>query len=221
MAQPFTIPAVRKEHRMMRRKITSIVAVAALAAAVLATAMALQVGVSDASAKGPGPGGFGGGQGPGTAHVPSDPSRPLTSADAAGLTFMREEEKLARDVHTLLGDKYHVRAFGNIARAESRHMAAIKRLMDIYSVPDPVGTNPRGVFADPVFTRLYEDLTTQGQQSLAGALRVGIAVENADIDDLQVRMSATDRADLKAVYGNLLRASENHLRAFTRLLGTI
>jgi hypothetical protein len=29
-------------------------------------------------------------------------------------------------------------------------------------------------------------------------------------------IAATDRADLKAVYGNLLRASNNHLRAFNR-----
>ena len=201
----------------MRKKILSIIAVAALAAAALAAAVALQVGVSDAAAQGPGPGG------PGTpsAHVPSDPSKPLTAADAAGLQYMREEEKLARDVYTLLGDRYDVRVFDNIARAESRHMAAIKRLLDIYSVTDPVGADVPGVFTDPVFTQLYKDLTAQGEQSLAGALRAGIAVEERDIDDLEARSAATDRTDLKAVYGNLLRASENHLRAFTRLLGSL
>ena len=113
----------------MKKRITSIIAVAALAAAVLATAVALQVGVGDAAAKGPGPGGPGGGQGPATTHPASDPSKPLTAADAAGLQYMREEEKLARDVYTLLGDRYDVRVFDNIARAESRHMAAIKRLL--------------------------------------------------------------------------------------------
>ena len=206
----------------MRTKIVSIIAVAALAVPALAAAAALQVGVGDAAAKGPGPGGSGG-HGPGTpsAHVPSDPSRPLTAADAAGLQFMREEEKLARDVYTVLGDTYTVRAFDNIARSESKHMAAVKRLLDIYSVPDPVGTNAAGVFSDPVFTKLYEDLTAQGQQSLAGALRAGVAIEQTDIDDLETRIAATDRADLKAVYGNLLRASRNHLRAFNRLLGSL
>jgi hypothetical protein len=207
----------------MKKRILSILALAALAAVALIAAAALQVGVSDAAAKGPGPGGGGGGcgQGGGAACVPSDPSQPLTSADAAGLTFMREEEKLARDVYTRLGDQYNVRAFDNIARAENTHMAAIKRLMDIYSVPDPVGTNPPGVFTDPEFTRLYQDLTAEGQLSLAKAARVGIAIENKDIKDLRARIAATDRADLKAVYGNLLRASQNHLRAFTRLLGNL
>lgn len=206
----------------MSKKILSIIAVAALAAAVLAAAVALQVGVSDAAAKGPGPGGPGGsGSGTPGAHVPSDPSKPLTAADAAGLTLMREEEKLARDVYTVFGDTYNVRAFDNIARSESRHMAALKRLMDIYSIPDPVGADVPGVFKDPAFTQLYEDLTAQGQQSLAGALRAGITIEQKDIDDLEARIAATDRADLKAVYGNLLQGSENHLRTYTRLLGSL
>jgi hypothetical protein len=204
----------------MRTKIVSIIAVAALAVAALAAVAALQIGVGDATAKGPGPGGSGGhGPGTATAHVPSDPSRPLTAADAAGLQFMREEEKLARDVYTLFGDTSTVRAFDNIARSETKHMAAVKRLMDIYSVPDPVGANGPGVFTDVVFASLYQGLTAQGQLSQAGALRAGITVENKDIEDLQVRIAATDRADLKAVYGNLLRASRNHLRAFNRLLG--
>jgi hypothetical protein len=205
----------------MRKKILSIIAVAALAAAALAAAVALQVGVSDAAARGPGPGGPGGGQGTTTTHPVSDPSRPLTAADAAGLTFMREEEKLARDVYTVLGDTYDVRAFDNIARSESKHMAAVKRLMDIYSIPDPVGSDVPGVFKDPAFTQLYAALTAQGRQSLAGALQAGVTIEKMDIADLEARIAATDRADLKAVYGNLLRASQNHLRAFNRLLGSL
>ena len=206
----------------MRKKILSIIAVAALAAAALAAAAALQVGVSDAAAKGPGPGGPGG-SGPGTpsAHVPSDPSKPLTAADAAGLAFMRQEEKLARDVYTVFGDTYSVRAFDNIARSESRHTAAVKGLMDIYSVPDPVAADVPGVFADPQFTQLYNALTAQGKQSLAGALQAGVTIEKKDIADLEARIAATDRADLKAVYGNLLRASQNHLRAFSGLLGSL
>jgi hypothetical protein len=193
----------------MNKRIASIVAVAALA--VFATTAALQIGVSDASARG------NGGGTPGTC-VPSDPSTPLTPAEADGLTFMREEEKLARDVYVLFGDRYNVRIFDNIARSESRHMAAVKRLMDIYSVPDPVGADVPGSFKDPVLSELYTSLTAQGERSLAEALRVGVVIEKRDISDLKDRIAATDRPDLKAVYGNLLRASNNHLRAFNRQL---
>jgi hypothetical protein len=213
-----------------RKRIAGIVAVAALAAAVLAATAALQIGSSDASAKviasgsspewaGNGGGGRGGGT-PGT-HVASDPSTPLTAADADGLTFMREEEKLARDVYVLLGDKYDARSFANIARSESKHMAAVKRLMDIYSVPDPVGTDVPGSFKNPLLSELYTSLTAQGQKSFAEALRVGVAIEKRDISDLEDRIAATDRPDLKAVYGSLLRASNNHLRAFNSQLARL
>ena len=47
---------------------------------------------------------------------------------------------------------------------------------------------------------------------------VGVAIEERDIADLKARIAATDRADLKAMYGNLLRASQSHLNAFTRQL---
>lgn len=198
----------------MNKRIASIVAVAALAGAVLAATAALQIGVSDASARG------NGGGTPGTC-VPSDPSTPLTSAEAGGLTFMREEEKLARDVYMLLGDKHDVRMFDNIARSEKKHMAAVKRLLDIYSVPDPVGADVPGAFKDPILSELYTSLTAQGERSLAEALRVGVVIEKRDISDLKDRIAATDRADLKAVYGNLLRASNKHLQAFTRLLARI
>jgi hypothetical protein len=215
-----------------RKRIAGIVAVAALAAAVLAATAALQIGSSDASAKviassssseRAGNGGGGGGRGGGTpgTHVASDPSTPLTAADADGLTFMREEEKLARDVYVLLGDKYDARSFANIARSESKHMAAVKRLMDIYSVPDPVGTDVPGSFKNPLLSELYTSLTAQGQKSYAEALRVGIAIEKRDISDLEDRIAATDRPDLKAVYGSLLRASNNHLRAFNSQLARL
>ncbi len=50
------------------------------------------------------------------------------------------------------------------------------------------------------------------------ALKVGIGIEELDIADLEEYISGTDNADLRRVYANLLRGSENHLRAFERLL---
>lgn len=59
---------------------------------------------------------------------------------------------------------------------------------------------------------------TQGSQSLADALKVGVAIEEIDILDLQTRLAQTDNADIELVYGNLLKGSHNHLRAFTSTL---
>ena len=204
----------------MKRVLTILTGGLVLAAAVLTAAAVLQLGADPAAAAGPS-----GGNGPGPSQagtcVASDPSVPLSATDAAGLQYMSQEEKLAHDVYVAFSKQYTVRAFANIARSESRHMAAVERLMGIYSVPDPIAGVPAGSFSDPVFAQLYASLTAQGAQSLSGALQAGVAIEQRDIDDLEARIAATDRADLKAVYGNLLRASNNHLRAFQRLLGTL
>jgi hypothetical protein len=97
-------------------------------------------------------------------------------------------------------------------------MAAVKDLLDAFSIPDPVGEDVAGRFEDDSLAALYADLMEQGGASLEDALRVGIAIEEKDIADLEARIAATDREDLKAVYESLLRGSERHLQAFTRQL---
>lgn len=210
----------------MSRKLAIVVTVIVLAAVIVAAAVA--VGTSDvASGAGQGAGqGAGAGQGQGEAlgtpdveqHVTPDTSTPLTAAEADGLTFMREEEKLARDVYTALGAQYELPVFSNIARSESTHMAAVKDLLDAFSIPDPVGEDAAGRFEDDSLAALYAELMDQGGVSLEDALRVGIAIEEKDIADLEARIAATDREDLKTVYESLLRGSERHLQAFTQQL---
>jgi hypothetical protein len=46
------------------------------------------------------------------------------------------------------------------------------------------------------------------------ALQVGVCIEELDTGDLDDAIAATRRSDLLQVYGNLQRASRNHLRAF-------
>ena len=49
---------------------------------------------------------------------------------------------------------------------------------------------------------------------MADTLKVGAAIEEIDILDLQERMTATTNSTLDRLYGNLEAGSENHLRAF-------
>jgi hypothetical protein len=53
---------------------------------------------------------------------------------------------------------------------------------------------------------------------LIEALRVGAAIEEIDILDLQEYLDQTDSADIQQVYSSLLQGSENHLRAFVSVL---
>lgn len=142
----------------------------------------------------------------------------LSDGERASLIFMREEEKLARDVYTYLSSIYPMRIFRNIARSEQKHMDAIKNLLDRYSIADPVGENGPGVFTDSGIQDLYDQFIAEGSQSLIDALHVGIQIEEADIEDLQTALALADNKDITKVYLNLLKASERHLKAFTTVL---
>ena len=149
------------------------------------------------------------------------PAQDLSATERATLLFMREEEKLARDVYRTMFAKWGVRVFANIAVSEERHTNAIKALLERYSVADPVKDDSPGVFSDPALGRLYGDLVAEGFTSIAAAYKVGAMIEDLDIRDLDAAIAGADNADLDAVYGNLRAGSENHLRAFAAQLAVL
>lgn len=142
----------------------------------------------------------------------------LTEAEVESLLYMREEEKLAHDVYVTLYQVWGTPVFQNIANSEQSHTEAVKNLLDIYGLEDPAVSTPVGVFVNAELQTLYDDLIALGSQSLAAALKVGAAIEEIDILDLQESLELVTAADIQQVYGNLLAGSENHLRAFTSVL---
>ena len=139
----------------------------------------------------------------------------LTGEEIGHITYMREEEKLARDVYLTLYESYQVPIFDNISESEQRHMDAIKRLIDKYGLEDPVANDAVGEFTNPVFTNLYNDLVDKGEMSYCEALQVGIEIEDLDIDDIEIALKDVVAADVIRVLNNLLSGSYNHLNAFT------
>ncbi len=142
----------------------------------------------------------------------------LTDAEAEGLISMREEEKLARDVYLALYEQWGLPIFDNIAAAETKHTESVLILIDAYGLEDPVTDDTPGVFMNPAFTALYDDLVEQGSESLVDALLVGALIEDLDIFDLQEWLELTENPDIERVYENLLAGSENHMRAVTSQL---
>lgn len=138
----------------------------------------------------------------------------LTPTEKYWLTYMREEEKLARDVYLVLYDKWQLTVFDNISKSEQTHMDAIKTLLDRYGLPDPVKDNSVGAFTNEDLRELYLKLISQGSSSEVEALQVGVFIEETDIDDLKEGIASTKRKDIKTVYSNLLQGSLNHLKAF-------
>jgi len=118
---------------------------------------------------------------------------------------MREEEKLAHDVYVTLYEQWGLPIFQNISQSEQAHTEAVKALLERYGVADPA-TGTIGTFSNPELQSLYTDLIARGSQSLVEALKVGVAIEELDILDLQERLVQTDNADIQQVFNNLLQA---------------
>ena len=141
----------------------------------------------------------------------------LSAQEQAGLRFMREEEKLARDVYTALSAKWKLPIFGNIAQSEQTHMDALLTVMQRYGIADPA-LKTAGKFSDPALQSLYDKLVVDGSQNLQAALKVGVAIEEIDIRDLDEKLTNVKAKDLRLTYENLRSASTRHLQSFTSQL---
>jgi hypothetical protein len=149
-----------------------------------------------------------------TVSVSSAPTPALTDDETYWLTYMREEEKVARDVYLTLNNTWKLRILNNIAASEQTHMDAIKKLLDTYSIPDPAAGKGIGEFTNPDLQKLYNDLILRGSSSKAESLKVGVIIEETDIDDLNEAIAISQHNDIKTVYSNLVQGSLNHLDAF-------
>jgi len=114
------------------------------------------------------------------------PSGVLKDSEKEGLLYMVEEEKLAGDVYQSLNEKWNLRVFDNIGKAERTHEAAVKTLLTRYTLSDP--TKGAGEFSNETLQKLYDDLVIRGSASTKDALQVGAAIEEIDILDLEERM---------------------------------
>lgn len=145
----------------------------------------------------------------------------ITQAEKSSLIYLREEEKLARDVYDYLYSLWGAEIFSNIYASEVQHMAAVKSLLDKYNIKDPIADDIPGIFANEELQHHYDVLTSKGSISLTDALEVGATIEDLDIYDLDEDLhSVVINSDIEQVYNNLLKGSINHINAFVRQLGS-
>ncbi len=145
-------------------------------------------------------------------------SNSLSDDERESIIYMREEEKLARDVYRQMYAKYDLRPFRNISQAEERHMELMKDLLTKYSINDPVSSDETGGFTSTTLNDLYKKYIELGNTSLIDALKAGALIEEVDIKDLDKQLGVTQNSDIKETYTYLKQGSENHLRAFVKNL---
>ena len=184
------------------------------------TAFALAATLATSPALAAGPNG-------GPSDVPCDglstylatlPAEPLSEAEKEGLLFLREEEKLARDVYVALAAKWGHRVFTNIAAAEQQHMDAVLFLLERYALADPAAGKAPGAFTDERLAALYVALVEKGSLGLVDAFTVGATIEDLDLADVGEILEQADNVDVDTLTQNLAKGSRNHLRSFVALL---
>jgi len=142
----------------------------------------------------------------------------LSALEIDNLMYMREEEKLARDVYLSMFDAWGLAVFENIAASEQTHTDSVKVMIEKYRLADPVVDDTVGVFVNQDLATLYATLIARGMQTSLEALHVGALIEEVDMVDLKRAIEETDNADIRQLYENLMRGSRNHLRAFVGLI---
>ncbi len=137
-----------------------------------------------------------------SAIVEAMPVSILTQTQKDDLLFMYQEEKVARDIYLRLYEKWGLKIFNNIAKAEETHMKGVKALLEKYEIVVPVASDTIGEFDLEELQLLYEALI-QKAHSLTDVIEVGVLVEETDIADLQKRIVDAPE-DIKTVYNSLL-----------------
>jgi hypothetical protein len=142
----------------------------------------------------------------------------LTAVEQQDLSYLREEEKLARDVYLYNKELYGLNIFGNISSSEQTHMDKVLELLELEGLEDPMKSNSIGEFNNAELAVLYTELTEQSSVSIVEALKVGALIEDLDIDDIERMITHTSNETVLTLYANLVCGSKNHIRSYTRNL---
>ncbi|HGZ69904.1 MAG TPA: DUF2202 domain-containing protein [Nitratifractor sp.] len=155
-------------------------------------------------------------------------SQPLKDS----ITYMYNEEKLAKDIYLDVYAIQNVQQLNNIAsKSEVKHEEAVDKIakkynLDLTTYPNTdipyeiaiKGYNS-GEYSVPKITSLYNTLYEKGIQSKKDALEVGCIVEVTDINDLNTYISqsiASNADDVTTVFNFLRDGSYKHYWAFDK-----
>lgn len=151
--------------------------------------------------------------------APSAPTGDLGQAQRAALVDAAGREKLAADLAEAFAERYDAVVFDRIAAAESRHLNALRALLDRYGLTDPTEGKPAGEYGDPALQERYEQLLRQGRTGQQAALEAGRAVEETQVRELTELLDGLGAPDVQQVATRLLEASRTHLTAFDDWMG--
>jgi hypothetical protein len=139
----------------------------------------------------------------------------LTDEQKQQLADQAVLEKISHDAYVAFAEDTGDPRFEHIAWSETRHLEAVRTLMDRYDVADPTKGLATGELSGDAATT-YQDYLDAGSASTKAALATAREIEQKDIDGLRNAAEGLDAPDVQQLYDHLERASEMHLAVFSR-----
>jgi len=157
----------------------------------------------------------------------------LTQELKDSITYMYNEEKLAKDIYLNVYEKQKIKQLYNIAtKSEIKHEEAVNDLaikydLNITLYPDTdipydkktLDSYGSGQYPVVAIQELYDMLYDKGIQSKKDALDVGCLVEVTDIDDLDkymIQATEANASDVLTVFNFLREGSYKHYWSFDK-----
>lgn len=143
----------------------------------------------------------------------------LTPQERQSLIYVREAEKMARDLYLGMYQAWGLSVFKSTSAEEQDHVDAMLELFGIYALSDPLAARDvPGTYLNQNITSMHSSLFSQGIRSKKDGLKACALQEEINILDLDLAMKSTQKPDIARVYLELQRDSMNHLRSFAHCL---
>lgn len=136
----------------------------------------------------------------------------LTTLEIKNLLNINEGEKLSRDVYTNMSSLWNDEIFITLKEQEEEHKKEIETLLTRYLLGSYISAGLEGEFNSTDTLQLYQEIITEGEQSITSALTVSARTEELEIRDLRIAQSLTQRADILGIYQKLETHSKENLK---------
>ena len=120
------------------------------------------------------------------------------------LNYAIQDEYLAKAEYLYIIDKFGSnRPFTNIIKAEKKHIEMLMSIFNQYNISVPIDTAANHLIKI---------------SSVKASFQAGIQAEIENIDMYKLFLNQTLPSDVRVVFERLMKASQNHLKAFNKAL---
>lgn len=142
----------------------------------------------------------------------------LTEGEIDGIKYVRESEKLSRDIYSIFFNTWEIEIFNILYKTEITHSNAMKNTIEKYNLDDPSEDDSIGVFTSPYFQRLYDDFLEKGKTSFYEAMYIAATIEEMAIYDFKDYKTQIEDKDLSKLFLNLEYGAIANLRKLNKEL---